>query len=123
MTRSQISNIFTTKSIPFNQWVPLDDVFKYLMINSDRTLFCNAPAAQFYFPSTTGDDYLLMRYTAGNPKLAPEGYTLKAGEVALAHPNGSTYIVKLNDGGKEDPTAGVYHEIVAFEHISGFMIK
>ena len=121
MTQAQIDYILTTKGLTTNSWLTLEGVFKYMTMNSDKNLYYYPQAVQFYFSE---NNYLLIRHTIGKPTLYTGG-AVPSGYVLIPH-DGNQYLVKLDKGGKIDASleaAGVYHEIIAYESISGIFYK
>jgi hypothetical protein len=121
MTQSQINYILDTKELPLNQWLTLEGTFKYLTMNSDKNLYYYPQSVQFYFSE---NNYLLVRNTTGTPKLYTGG-AIPSGSVLIPH-DGEQYIVQLEKGGKIDAStdaAGVYHDIISYESISGIFYK
>ncbi len=118
MTQSQVSEVLTETSNSFGMWVTLEDSFRYFILESDRIFFCDAQAVQFFF-SESG--YVLLRYTDGRP-IAFEGGSVPAGYALVVH-DGDQYIIRIKPGGAVDQSAdeaGVYHEIIGYQAISGF---
>jgi hypothetical protein len=121
MTQSQVNYILSTKGLPLNQWLTLEGTFKYMTMNSDKNLYYYPQAVQFYFSQR---NYLLVRNTTGNPTLYTGG-AVPTGSVLIPH-DGKQYMVQLEKGGKIDASAdaaGVYHDIISYESISGIFYK
>jgi len=117
MTLTQIQKVLTDRGLSMNAWLTLDGEFHFISLNNDRTIFIKPQALQFYFST---DEYILIRYTKGFPvasvNIAPDGY------VSVSH-EGNSYILKLESGGKIDTTAGLYHDILDINAITGFFYK
>jgi hypothetical protein len=114
MTKDQIDVILS--DIEKDEWVDVGNKFKYILLISDRTLFCHGSAVRFYFPSTKNffliknlDGKLISEELLENP-LGYEPFFYK----------GNGYYIKAFDGGKEYSSAGNYHEIIAYDSITGF---
>jgi hypothetical protein len=121
MEYSQVTAVLTSVGLERDEWLSFDNVFKYISLEADKVLFTTPTAAQFYFP--TDQDFFLVRDTAGSPRLVPNNYVLKTGEVALNH-NEKLYVVNLLSGGKNySDEVGIYHDIVSVQSIAAFMKK
>jgi hypothetical protein len=121
MEQSQVEYALDIKGVPLNEWVTLENTFRYLTMNSDKNIYYYPQAVQFYF---TEDNYLLLRHTIGLPKLYTD-QTLLPRQVLIPH-NGQQYIVTIDKGGRLDASgnnAGIFHEIISYESISGMFYK
>lgn len=122
MTTSQIEYILEQRDLDMDTWQTLHKNFKYISMNSDKNIFYYPQSIQFYF-STNG--YLLVRFTDGNPIL-DEGESNPPPGYVHIYVEGKRYKVKLEAGGIGDNSvqdAGIFHEIYAFEGISGIYAK
>jgi len=119
MTLAQITEIFnniSNEDVVMDEWINLGDDFKYILLISDRTIFCHGSAVRFYFSST--ENYFLIKNLNG--KLIPvEDVSDPVGYELFSY-RGKEYYVKAFGGGKKYDSAGNYHEIIAYDNITGF---
>jgi len=122
MTQAQVIYSLGVSGASLGEWLTLEGIFRYISLRSDKTIFLNPKAVQVFF-SNIGE-YLLVRYTnedvtKTNLITPPDGY------VFIYH-NNEKYLAKLRDGGKIDNSpeeAGLYHDIIALDSISGIHYK
>jgi hypothetical protein len=119
MTREQIEYALDQANESTGVWTTLEDSFKYITLSSDKNIYFNNPqGVQIYFSPTS--DYFLIRYTRGKPTLYQSG-DVPYGYVLVNH-NLKQYLIKLESGGlvdASDDEAGLFHEIISFDSISG----
>jgi hypothetical protein len=123
MTRDQIESVFTESGNSFDQWISLENDFRYILMESDKNSFVSPYSIQYFFSSTK--DYFLTRHLTGNGTLTTLGAAIPAGYSKVFH-EGEYYLFKIREGGVTDAStdaAGVYHTLTAFKSISGFFKK
>jgi hypothetical protein len=119
MTQLQIDEVLDSVGVLTNEWVTLQGIFNYIILDSDRTLFCDTISAQFYFPA--GEEFFLIRNSSGKPK--PDGYVLKSNQYEYNY-KGIPYVVSVYGGGKVySEEVGIYHDIISIGSIAAFMKK
>lgn len=120
MTQAQVNYILTTKSLPRTAWLTLEGVFKYILMNSDKVIAYFPQSAQFWF---SNNGYLLIRNTKGNPVL--KDGSIPAGFVSIPHDE-KEYLVQIEPGGVIDQSvenAGVFHDIISYDSVSGMYFQ
>jgi hypothetical protein len=114
MTLNQVKEIIGTSDM--DKWIDLGEKFKYILLVSDRTMFCHGSSVRFYFSST--ENYLLIRNLNG--KLIPvEQVSDPIGYESFSY-KGNDYYIKAFGGGKDYSSAGNYHDIISYDSITGF---
>jgi hypothetical protein len=114
MTKDQIDTI-ALLGVPRNTWVNIGDKFKYILLNSDRTLFCHGASVRFFFPSNK--NFFLVRNLDG--KLIPSNLVSDPIGYELFSYQGDNYYIKSFSGGKDYLTFGNYHEIISLDDVTG----
>jgi hypothetical protein len=112
MTFTQIQQILTSQGFQTNAWLDLGSKFKYILLNSDRTMFCHGSAIRFYFPQ--GKDFFLVKYMDG--KLRPVDANMDGYEPFTF--NGVNYKIKVDGGGKLY-NGKKFHDIISLKAITG----
>jgi len=110
MTQLQIDEVLDSVGVLKDKWVTLQGIFNYIILDSDRTLFCDAKSAQFFFP--TDKEFFLIRNSSG--RINSEGNL----EIRISS-GGKIYEEEDFNG---DPV-GIYHDIISIGSIAAFMKK
>jgi len=122
MTREQIEYSLGINGFGTGSWITLENIFKYISLRNDRTIFVNPKTVQFFF-SEVGD-YVFIRYTEGIPietelVVAPDGQS-------LVYHDGKNYLIPICSGGKidsSDEEVGTFHDLISFECVVGLHYK
>jgi hypothetical protein len=123
MTRTQVESALTEAGHNTDEWISLEDSFKYILMVSDKNSFINARTVQFYFSGTF--DYFLTRHLYGPATEVDSGDPIPDGYGRVFH-DGAYYDIAIEPGGVDDQStdaAGTYHTLTAFSSISGMFVK
>lgn len=123
MTRTQVESALSAKGNSTDEWISLENDFKYILMASDKGSFIKARTVQFYF-SPTGD-YFLTRHLYGPAVEVESGDSIPDGFGRVFHDE-KYYDIAIEPGGVDDQTgdsAGIYHTLSAFSAISGMLFK
>ena len=116
MTKDQITTCLSEVNEAPNTWTTLEDNLSHISLECDNTFAVLPKTVQFYFDNET--ELLFIRHTKGKPKRITEAMNIPDGYVSVSH-NGEPYLLKLEGGGCNDITIGVFHEALSYEMIVG----
>jgi len=116
MTKTQIDLCLNELDEMANSWITFEGKLTHFSLQCDSNLFISPQTVQYYFDNTS--EMMFVRHTYGPAKRLKDDGVIPDGSVSISH-NGLPYIVKVEGGGCNDNTIGVFHEAISYELIVG----
>ena len=115
--RNEININLSDEGILTNSWITLEGAYARIGLYSNNAIYISPRDTQFYFDED--NELIFVRHTHGAPEKIDQDHPLKKGYVIVPH-LGVDYQIKLYEGGIEDNTVGVYHDVYSLDNVVGF---